>query len=363
MKLTFVGARLVRPLKDTAEGIPLIEVRSDNGITGWGEAQASRSPEAVCNVVRDVLSPALQNRDFHGERNEIESMWDGLYALMRREGQTGGLVLEAIAGVDIALWDLAGRARNQAIHQIAGNPAGLVEVAAFTPISCADPSRLAGHVETMLKSGLDVFEVAHDASEEELISTLDRMKEPLHKAGRVAVNGRYRLDPSWDFRLERQIDQRGPIWLANPLPPEDPFAHSRLAKAMCTPIALGECYHSHYEIAPFFHELAVGVLQPDLGRCGLTEAFRMARIAQMHNVPIAVRVGRSLGPQFAAALQFAAAAPGRRVEYSPERFKTTNSALLKPIELKEGKYRVTAAAGLGIQIEDGDIHLAGTQAA
>lgn len=363
MKLTSISATVVHPSKDSIEGIPFVEVRSDTGLAGWGEAQASRSAAAVCEIVRDLLSPTLRNRDFRGEREEIESLWNELYSLMRNEGQTGGVVLDAIAGLDIALWDLAGKARNQAIHQIAGNPAELAEVGSFTSLSSAELADLPGKMKTMLKAGLDIFELSHDVDEKELILSLDRAKEILHNGGRVAVNARWRLDPGWDFRFERKIDQRGPIWLANPLPPEDPFSYARLSKAMCTPIALGECYHTHYELAPFFHELAVGVLQADVGRCGLTEAFRMAIIAETHNVPITIRVGRSLGPQLAAALQFAATAPGRRVEYSSERLKAANSTLRKPIEFKQGKYRITGAPGLGIQIEEAEIHLMESQAA
>jgi galactonate dehydratase len=132
---------------------------------------------------------------------------------------------------------------------------------------------------------------------------------------------------------------------------------------MCTPLALGESYHTHYELAPFFHELAVGVLQPDLGRCGLTEAFRMAEMAKSHNVPVVVRVGESIGPQLAAALQFAAAAPGRRVEYRQSRLRCANAVLTRPIEVKQGRYQVPGMPGLGIEIEELELHLMETQAA
>jgi L-alanine-DL-glutamate epimerase-like enolase superfamily enzyme len=81
------------------------------------------------------------------------------------------------------------------------------------------------------------------------------------------------------------------------------------------------------------------------------------------NVPVVVRVGESLGPQLAAALQFAASAPGRRVEYDRSRLKTANTVLTKPIELKRGKYQVPTAPGLGIGIEEAELHLMETQAA
>ena len=61
--------------------------------------------------------------------------------------------------------------------------------------------------------------------------------------------------------------------------PEDPLAHARLAKAIRTRIALGESYRTRYEMAPFFREKVIGVLQPDLGRSGITESLRLAALA------------------------------------------------------------------------------------
>jgi galactonate dehydratase len=363
MKLTSIEATVVHPRKDATDGIPIIEVQTEDGLTGWGEAQASRAPDAVCDIVRELLSPAIKNRSFRGEHEEIESLWDRMYGVMRDEGQTGGFTPEAIGAVDMALWDLAGKAQHRAIHQIAGNPSGDVEVESFVSLPCTDTAILAGTVARLRDAGFGVFELTYNRSEDALVTALDLTKGLLTDGGRVAVNARWRLSPTRDFGFERQIDQRGPLWLANPLPPEDPFAHGRLSKSMITPLALGESYHTHYEMATFFHELAVGVLQPDLGRCGLTEAFRMAEMAKNNNIPVVVRVGESLGPQLAAALQFAASAPGRRVEYDYNRLKTANTVLTKPIELKRGKYQVPTAPGLGISIEEAELHLMETQAA
>jgi len=357
MKLCAVEAIVAYPRDGGGHGIPLVQVHTDQGLTGWGEAQASRVPEAVCDIVRDLLNPALRNRTFHGSREEIEAAWDYLYGIIRTEAENGGFADIAIGAVDMALWDLAGKAQNRAVHQIVDGAAAPTEVEAFVELPCTDSTALARSVQAMVGAGLDTFEIAFDSSTAELLAALDFVERTLAEKGRVAVNGLWRLGPALDFGLQRQIDGRAPLWLANPLPPEDPFAHSRLAKGMCTPVALGEAYHTHYELAPFFREMAVGVLQPDLGRCGFTEALRMAEMARSHSIPVVVRVGESLGPQLAAALQFAAAAPGRRVEYQPGRVKMANRALATPIELSEGRYQVPNGPGLGIRIDEPEIHL------
>jgi D-galactarolactone cycloisomerase len=361
MKLTSIEATVAYPRESVEHGIPIIEVQTGDGLTGWGEAQASRAPDAVCEIVRELLSPELKNRDFLGDREEIESLWSRMYALMRNDGQTGGFTLEAISAVDAALWDLAGKLRGTTVHEIAGDGSGATEVETFASLACTDADLLEGTIVSLQDAGFNVFELTHDRGEAELIASLDLVKRCLAETGRVAVNARWRFKSTRDFSFERQLDQRAPLWLANPLPPEDPFAHGRLARAVAAPLALGECYHTRYELAPFFHRQAIGVLQLDLGRCGLTEAFRMAKVASNHHIPVVVRVGESLGPQLAAALQFAASAPGRRVEYNHKRLKAANRVLINPFEIKQGKYQLPTTPGLGIGMEEAELHLMETQ--
>lgn len=356
MKLIAADATVVYPHKDRGKAIPIIEVLTDTGLTGWGEAQPSRVPEAVCDLVRHFLRPALHNRSFRGDPEEIASIWDEMYGLMREEGESGGLMAEAIGAVDIALWDLAGKVQGRAVHQIAGGGGQVSEVRTFVSMDGASPASLAHDALALRDEGFDVFELEHNQIDGELLVALDALKAALVDRGRVAVNAHW-LGSNWDLTFERQVDQRAPLWLANPLPPEDPFAYNRLAKAMCTPLALGESCHTHFELAPLFHEMVIGVVQPDLGRCGLTEAMRMAEMARRHNLPVAVRVEESVGPHLAAALQFAAMAPDCRVEYNRKTLQLANRVLAKPIEVKQGNYQVPLAPGLGIEMEEPALHL------
>lgn len=362
MKLTAVEASVVYPRDGGGHGIPLIEIHTDEGLTGWGEAQASRVPEAVCDIVRELLNPALRNRPFHGDREEIEFTWDYLYRMIGTEAESGGFADIAIGAVDMALWDVAGKAQSRALHQIINN-GGVREVETFVALPSVDCLALRGSLHTLSDAGVDIFEIAFNSSREDLMAALDLAKFTLAGEGQIAVNALWRLGPDSDYDFERQIDQRTPLWVANPLRPEDLFAHSCLSKVMRAPLALGEAYHTHYELAPFFHELAVGVLQLDLSRCGITEALRMAEMAKRRGAPVVVRVGESLGPQLAAALQFAALAPDRRVEYNPRRLKRANAVLSTAIQWEKGKYKVPTAPGLGIQLDEPEVHLMETQVA
>src|SRR5882724_4502819 len=93
----------------------LIRVRLDNGIQGWGEAQAPLAPEVACTIVERILRPAIAGEEFEPAPDAIARLWDRMYSTMRVRGQTGGFMLDAISGVDLALWDAAGKYLNRTV--------------------------------------------------------------------------------------------------------------------------------------------------------------------------------------------------------------------------------------------------------
>ena len=84
----------------------LVRIHTDEGVSGLGECIARLGPGVTAQVVHEILAPALLGRDPH----DVEGIWDDMYRLMRPRGHSRGFIVEAIAGIDIALWDLRGKA-------------------------------------------------------------------------------------------------------------------------------------------------------------------------------------------------------------------------------------------------------------
>src|SRR5262249_60578022 len=128
----------------------LIRLTTDTGLTGWGEAQAPLAPEIACEIVRRLLRPALVGTTFGGKIEEIRALWHRMYSTMRVRGQTGGFMLDAISGVDIGLWDLAGKMAGMPVARlIAGDrarsrvPAYWSGISGDTPHSKLEQARTA----------------------------------------------------------------------------------------------------------------------------------------------------------------------------------------------------------------------------
>jgi galactonate dehydratase len=296
----------------------LVKLTTNDGRIGWGEAQAPLAPEVACTIIDRLLKPVLMGAEFDGTVEAIEQLWDRMYATMRVRGQTGGFMLDAIAGVDLALWNLVDRPA----------PARRAVRAYVSGLRPEDGR----HYWDL---GFRHFKLYYDGTPQTLWNNFDRLRKEVGDEAGIAVDALWRLTPQDAVAFGRQLDQRNALWLECPLMPEDAEAHAALAAAMRTPIALGESYRTRYEIAPFL--AAARVVQPDLGRTGITEARRIACLA-LRVVP---HVSIALGPQIYAAIYFAATTPNcDLVEYNPKVLEVANRFLEHPIEVRDGCYVV-----------------------
>lgn len=320
----------------------LVKIVLDNGVFGWGEAQAPVAPRVSATIVEDILAPVLEGEEFDGSPARIEALWTRMYSTMRVRGQTGGFMLDAISGVDLALWDLGGKLLGLPVAKMlcempkttipaymSGVPEGSVE---FARARCAE--------------GFRNFKVYHDSDVAELLPRLDALRAEVPRA-------RFALDALWRFEwplhrdLITELRTRDLLWLECPFPPEEIEWHRELSGIS---LALGESYRTACELRPFFS--LAKYIQPDLGRCGITETMRIARHAE-HVVP---HVSIALGPQIAAAIHVSAALSNCPLcEYNPNVFEVSNRFLHRPLEFEEAAYKVPGTPGLGIEIREADL--------
>ena len=324
----------------------LIRIRTDGGLTGWGEAQAPLAPEVACTIVRLLLAPVLEGAGFDGSREEIEKFWDLMYATMRVRGQTGGFMLDAISGVDLALWDLAGKMASQPVSRLLSEAPHAAVPAYVSGLSRENRSQ---QTRGFQDAGFTTFKLFYDGDEAEFFRGLDEMPE----GARVAVDALWRLTLERAVAFGAELDDREAVWLEAPLSPEDAMAHGALARQIGTPVALGESYRTRHEIAPFVREGAVGVFQPDLGRCGITEGTRMAALARTRGAWSAPHISIACGPQLAAALHYAAATEGCLIaEFNPLVLGFTNRFVREPLRLDGARWVVPQGPGLGIEMDE-----------
>ena len=319
----------------------LVRIELEGGLVGWGEAQAPLAPEVACSIVAHLLRPALEHEDFDGTPLRISALWDRMYATMRVRGQNGGFMLDAMSGVDIALWDLAGKMADKPVYALLGeNPKTRIP-AYLSGTSGSTAQERVAFATRYADEGIRLVKLYYESDWSALLTIADALPSDM----RFAVDALWHLPPDHALDMARELDARNARWLECPLYPEEIEAHAALAAAIRTPIALGESYRTLRELCPFFD--IAQILQPDLGRSGLTGSMQ---IAKAHTGEIVPHLSIAMAPQIAAALHFAAAAENCQLcEFNPHVLATANAFLKSPIIRKAGHYILSDTPGLGIE--------------
>jgi D-galactarolactone cycloisomerase len=327
----------------------LIKIETDAGITGWGEAQSPVAPEVVCTIIKLILAPLLLDEDPMAH----EKLWSLMYAAMRARGHTTSFMLDAIAGIDIALWDIRGKALSSRVCDLLGGPFTNHLPAYISGLAGANREARIAQASRYQQQGFNAFKLFMDGEPEETLQLIDGLRAALGAHAQIFVDALWRFDAARAVRIGRELDARSAGWFEAPLKPEDVAGHARLAESIETPVAIGESYRTRWEMQPFFAAGAVEIFQPDLGRSGITEGMKLAAMAELHHVPVALHVSVGLGVQIAAALHFAAAVSNLiYVECNPQVWRVAEEMLIGSLPIGAGSIGIPAEPGLGIGIDE-----------
>lgn len=334
----------------------LVKVTLSDGTYGWGEAQAPVAPRVAAAIIDDLLGPLLEAAHFDGTQSSIESLWQLMYQTMRVRGHTGGFMLDAISGIDIAFWDLAGKIQNLPVARLLAGEDARAKVATYlSGLAGKDFEARIDYARRHIGEGFTTFKLYFDSDEASLLAALDAMPDGTY----VAVDALWRLDLRTGREFIRELADRRLVWLECPFPPEDFASHQELAREHFFRLAVGESYRMRHEFERFFEEELLTYVQPDLGRCGITETRRIAARAAQAGVAVVPHVSIALGPQIAAAIHTAASLPNCKLcEFNPAVFEASNRFLMQPLQTEGPYYRVPEAAGLGVDVDEARLRAA-----
>jgi galactonate dehydratase len=330
--------------------IVVVEVETSDGIVGIGEALARNGAAGYARFIKDALVPRILGQDAQDRRR----LWKAMRAVLT--GRPGGQIVEAIAAIDIALWDIAGKAAGVPVHKLLGGM-GRQKIRAYaSSINWLDDATVEREVAHVLALGFREIKVKLGRDVPQAIARARLVR-------RLAPDALLGVDANWAFDLEeamqvgRALADLGYDFFEEPIVPHDRDGYCRLAAQLPIRIAAGESDFVAGEALVSLADRSVGMIQPDVTRAGgITETWRIAELAASHHVAYAPHVGWSGGICVAASLQLAAAAESFRTFECMVFENPLRTALCRPLvgdstQLQDGKLQVPQSPGLGVSLD------------
>jgi D-galactarolactone cycloisomerase len=333
----------------------LLEIQCDNGLIGWGECLGNR-------IVNDAFIKAMTPLLIGKHALDIEPIWLMLYNTFRDQGQRGATI-NAISGIDIALWDLAGKFYQCPTYQLMGG--------AFRtriPAYATGGFRMIGEdrIESLVKEVSDYKEQGFEAVKIKIgfgvdldVESIKAVRQCLGNNVELMIDANHGYDHIDAARVANQVANCNILWFEEPVVPEALSSYNKLRATQPIPLAGGETWHSRWGINEALKQNTVDILQPDVcGVGGLSEAKKILTLCDIYGVRCVPHVwGTSIA--LAASLHFHAIIPpsppspgstSPRFEFDQTHNPFRSSIVTAPFELDNGHLNVPNGHGLGIEI-------------
>jgi L-alanine-DL-glutamate epimerase-like enolase superfamily enzyme len=365
MKITGVTCRMLSgtletPIQFGIGAFPtfaatLVQITTDEGLTGVGEAIVRKAPQVTRTVVESLLAPVLLGRDPH----DAEGLWDEMFQQLRGWGHWRGFVFEAISGVDTALWDILGKAAGLPVYKVLGG-AGRSRVPCYTSsVYFADIPQMVIQAKEQIAAGHTAIKVkigrrAEMGGRRMDVASVKAIRDAVGPKVDIMLDVNSAYDAATAIKVCRQLEDEDITWIEEPVPPDDLEGYRRVRANQAIPVAAGESELGVFGFRELIARGAVDILQPDVARVGgFTGARRVGALAHAHNLRYAPHTGFSAGVSHLAALHVAASVPNLMTyEYffAPNPLR---DLFTEPFPVpREGMIAVPQGPGLGLELDE-----------
>ena len=371
MKITNVQAIGLKlpEISSAADGTQddlIIIVETDEGITGYGEV------DTAPGVGKAIVDAYMSHGTCYGLREVVmgsdpfdyEQIWNEMWAKTYYYGRSGP-VMHVMSGIDMALWDIMGKATGKPVHKLLGGSYVNKVRAYASALMPENKETVKRMVESYTSQGFTAIKFGWGPLGYDVHFDIELIKTARQAAGdhveiMIDIGKRYRLKQA--LYVARALEQLNIYWLEEPLPAEDYTGYRKLTESTTMRIATGEEESGRLAFARLINETHVDVIQPDVSRCGgLTEAKKIATMTADQNI-LCVPHAFKTGVLVAASIQLIAAIPHAPfLEFSVTESAIRKELLVNPFKQKDGFVDVPQTPGLGIELNTDIIKKYGTQ--
>lgn len=330
----------------------VVKVVTESGLVGWGESHHGRAPGAVAHLVNTTLRQLVLGLD----AADVCGVWAKVYRLQLGSHGMGAGTAIALSGIDMALWDIRGKAVRWPLYRLLGGAArAIAAYAGGVSLGYQEPSALVDEARAHVEAGYRAVKLRVGDTPERDLPRVAAVRKALGDGLTILTDANTGYTVSDARRAMPGLEALGVGWLEEPFPAHDHRAYAQAATFARVPLAAGENHYTRFEFTRLIEDGVISILQPDLSKTGgVTEALRIAALASAWKLPIHPHTSMT-GLNMAASIHFLAAIDnGGYYEADVSRGNKFRDELTsRPCALgADGYVRPLEGPGLGVEVDE-----------
>ena len=267
----------------------LVEVQTDDGITGWGECFG---PGNVALANKGIVEKVIQPMVLGDDPLDRDVIWHKVYNLLRDHGQKG-MPMQALSGVDIALWDIAGKVAGLPLHKLIGG-AHRDRVRAYGYGMMLKRESVADHVARFRDEAAAILDMGFTATKMKVglgprddVRLCQAVAEAVGDRGLFMVDANHCYTTSDAFHVGRALEELGAYWFEEPVAPEDLDGYRELRAGLKVNISGGEAEFNRWGWRQILENRGLDIAQPEVCALGgVSEYLRVLALCHAHFTPV-----------------------------------------------------------------------------
>lgn len=332
----------------------LVKLETDAGIVGWGQAYTSHEREYAMTMEVKKLSRTMDGMDPFCIKHFVTTAHDSI-----RDPQDGIEISSAAAGIEIALWDIVGKALETPVHRLLGGPCrDRIDVYANCwSDETRSPDQLASFAAQQVETGfraVKLYPFLYGNSVEDGIACLRAVRDAVGPDVSIFVDMWDRMREEDLPRIIDALHAHEVPWFEDPANANDVDSLARIRTQSNLPVVTGETLYSKQEFLRLLDHKAADILNPDITHCGILGTKEIAAIAEPYSATVSVHNNNTMTIGLAAAMQAAAVIPNfALVEHFPRFVEGSNRFSSFPCELDEdGCIPLSHEPGIGVEVDE-----------
>ena len=262
----------------------LVKVETESGLVGWGECHAGRAPGAVAQLANTTLRTLIVGMP----ADAVVDVWDRIYKMQLASHGLGAASAIAMSGIDLALWDIRGKAVGWPVYRLLGGMKKRIPAyAGGVALGYQAPAQLAEEASAMVAKGFGAVKLRIGDTARDDIARIQAVRAHLGDDIDILTDANAAYSLNQVRQVMPALDEAGVGWLEEPFPPHDARLYREARTMGRTPLAAGENHYTRFEFLRLFEDGAVTVIQPDISKAGgITECMRIAAMMSVWKLRI-----------------------------------------------------------------------------